>query len=258
MGESQGGGLEQHLFASAPPPPPSMKKARDKAQFVVDLRAEIPELSWQPSTNARRRIPYRIAKRALDLVASLVIIVILSPVLLVLALAMKLSSTGPIFFRQERVGRHGKVFVMLKVRTMTNGTDESLHRTHYEDLTKGNGDHKKMLIEADPRVTRIGTFLRKWSLDELPNLWNVLKGDMSLVGPRPLVPYEMELYVEEQLRRLKVSPGMTGLAQVRGRLRMSMDERANHDLEYVDRCSFWYDVGLLVRTIPSLLIRPGM
>ena len=223
--------------------------------LVVDLRGVDPEFRWEPSSESR--LAYHIGKRTLDVVLSVVMMLVLSPVFLVLAVIVMASSPGPVFFHQKRVGRYGKPFVLSKFRTMVDGANESHHRHHYEQLANDNDDHRDLLIEEDPRVTRVGTFLRKWSLDELPNLWNVLKGDMSLVGPRPLVAYELLLYEPNQLRRVKVPPGITGLAQVNGRLQVTLGERADYDLEYVDHCSFWYDLGLLFRTIPAILTKRG-
>lgn len=222
-------------------------------ELLMDLGGEPPMV--RPGKPKSGRVDYHVAKRILDLVFSLAMIVVLSPVVLVFAIMVKISSAGSVFFRQERVGRYGEVFVLLKFRTMLEGADESYHREHYEQ--RANGDPREMLISEDPRVTRVGAFLRRWSGDEIPNLWNVVKGDMSLVGPRPLVPYELVLFRPEQLRRLEVLPGITGLAQVEGRLNISMDQRSDHDLEYVDRHSFLYDLVLLARTVPALLTRHG-
>jgi lipopolysaccharide/colanic/teichoic acid biosynthesis glycosyltransferase len=237
--------VEKTNGASANDPP---------SQLVIDSRRDgQPSLSWTPTGNPRRM--YEVGKRSLDLFLAVLMGLVLSPVLIAIAVIIRITSPGPVFFRQERVGRYANSFCLLKYRTMRAGADESHHRQHAEQLANGNG--KLLLMEDDPRVTPIGRFLRKSSLDELPNLWNVIKGEMSLVGPRPLVPYELMLHDREYLRRLEVMPGITGLAQVKGRLNITMDERGDRDLDYVDRCSFWYDMRLLLRTIPVMFTQPG-
>jgi lipopolysaccharide/colanic/teichoic acid biosynthesis glycosyltransferase len=228
-------------------------KDEEVSGLVIDLRTGHHDLEWTRETVPRKA--YESCKRAFDVLVAVLISLLLSPALLAITIAVRLSSDGPVFFRQERVGRYGDRFQLLKYRTMYDGADDSHHRRHSEELANGTGH--KLLIEDDPRVTPVGRFLRKWSLDELPNLWNVIKGDMSLVGPRPLVPYELMLHGIGHLSRLVVMPGITGLAQVNGRLHLSLNERADQDLVYVERRSFWFDVALLTRTIPALLTRPG-
>lgn len=220
---------------------------------TIDLRGDSILIS-PPERTARQTI-YETSKRLLDVLLSMTLLAVLSPLLVVLAMIIKTTSPGPVLFRQERVGRFGELFYLLKFRTMRDGADEAHHREHYERLA--NGDGQRLLIEDDPRVTAIGRFLRRWSLDELPNLWNVLKGEISLVGPRPLVPYELMLHDKAYLRRLQVLPGITGLAQIEGRLHVGLEERADLDLVYVDKCSIWLDLGILTRTLPAMLMRPG-
>lgn len=216
----------------------------------MDLRAVPAEVSV-----GEDRAGYETAKRAFDLTVSMLLLVLLSPLLIIVGLLVRATSPGPALFKQERVGRHGEPFYLLKFRTMLADADEHHHRRHTEDLAVNGG--QTLLIEDDPRVTPIGSFLRKWSLDELPNLLNVVKGEMSLVGPRPLVPYELALHKESHLHRLAVAPGITGLAQVNGRLDMSLERRAAIDLVYLEERSFTFDLLLLVRTIPTLVRRPG-
>ena len=163
----------------------------------------------------------------------------LSPLFLVVALAILLDDGRPVFFRQERVGRGGKRFRVFKFRTMVPDAESKGLFTH----------------ENDPRITRVGRILRRWSLDELPQLLNVLLGQMSLVGPRPTLPYQTEKYTERQKRRLLVRPGITGLAQVKGRNALSWPEKIELDLQYVDRMSLWLDLKIILMTVPALFKR---
>jgi lipopolysaccharide/colanic/teichoic acid biosynthesis glycosyltransferase len=204
-----------------------------------------------------RRSIYLGSKRLFDIATSLIALVALSPALLVIALAIRLDSPGPAIFRQPRVGFHGYIFPMLKFRSMHSDADEALHQQHYNNLAVSSSA-TPIRIPEDPRITRVGKFIRRWSLDELPNLWNVTKGDMSLVGPRPFVPYEVDLHQPEELRRLNAKPGITGLAQIRGRLEMSMAERNAADLEYLDRRSVLFDLHLLAKTFTTVITRPGI
>jgi exopolysaccharide biosynthesis polyprenyl glycosylphosphotransferase len=188
-------------------------------------------------------------KRALDLVFSVAGIVLLSPFLLVVALAVKTDDGGPILFRQRRVGLHGRQFDVVKFRSMTPDAEARL-----DDLVHLNEiDGRAFKMTNDPRVTRVGRFLRRTSLDELPQLLNVLRGDMSLVGPRPPLPSEVQGYDMWHRRRLSMKPGITGLWQVRDRRASNFDTWVEADLEYIDRWSLWLDVQILFRTIPAAL-----
>ena len=196
-------------------------------------------------------------KRTTDVVLSLALIVILAPLLLILWLLVRSTSAGPALFRQQRVGRGQRPFTLLKFRTMCVGNDDRLHREYVTSLlsdgqvaANGNGLFK---LDADPRVTRVGGLLRRSSLDELPQLINVLRGDMSLVGPRPVLPWEAKLFDEPHQRRFAVKPGMTGLWQVSGRSRLSMRTALELDVEYVIRRSFILDLAILARTLPAVL-----
>lgn len=200
---------------------------------------------------------YRIAKRVLDLVGALVGVVIVSPVLGLVAVAVRLDSPGPILFRQIRLGIGGRPFTVLKFRTMHLSADERRHQDHIRELLRtgeaATEDTTWAPIAADPRVTRIGSFLRRSHLDELPQFLNVLRGDMSLVGPRPPIPYEVELYEPWQLPRLSVIPGLTGLWQAYGWGRLSFAEGVKLDLEYVERRSFGLDLKIILRTLWQML-----
>jgi lipopolysaccharide/colanic/teichoic acid biosynthesis glycosyltransferase len=188
----------------------------------------------------------RLVKRALDLVLGGLLVLLLLPLLVMVALAVRWTTPGPALFRQERVGHLGRPFTMLKFRSMRIDGDDGAHGTF--------GCFKPDLSR---RVTRVGRLLRRTSLDELPQLFNVLRGEMSLVGPRPAIPYEVEMFDARQRRRAAVPPGMTGLWQVCGRSRMTMREAIELDLEYVDRQTTWLDLVILVRTLPAVLLRVG-
>jgi exopolysaccharide biosynthesis polyprenyl glycosylphosphotransferase len=195
-------------------------------------------------------------KRAMDVALSTLGLVLLAPVLAVLAVAIKLDTRGPVLYRQVRMGRGDRPFVILKLRTMTTDADERKHEVAH--LSKhSDSDDRMFKIPNDPRVTRVGRFLRKYSFDELPQLVNVLKGDMSLVGPRPLIPDEHRHVDGWASRRLDLKPGMTGLWQVLGRDDIPFGEMVGLDYRYVTTWSLWQDVRLLFNTIPMMATRPG-
>jgi exopolysaccharide biosynthesis polyprenyl glycosylphosphotransferase len=186
----------------------------------------------------------RVVKTVFDRVLATVLLVLVSPLVGALALAVRLTSPGPVFFRQERVGVDGRRFTMLKFRSMV--VDAEQRRPALGELDQGNGPLFK--IHSDPRVTRVGALLRRFSLDELPQLINVVRGDMSLVGPRPPLPEEVAAYDDVAVRRLRVRPGMTGLWQVSGRSDLSWEESLRLDLRYVDNWSMALDLSILWRT----------
>ena len=195
------------------------------------------------------------------------IVLIFSPILLTFAILISfvllLKQGSPIFFVQNRVGKNNKLFNLYKFRTMETTAEEDFHKSHYLDLAKGksikpnNAPLEPIRIENDDRITAVGRFLRKTSLDELPNVLNVINGDMSLVGPRPLVDYESELYGTYNEKRNSVLPGITGLAQVQGRLDLSLQERLYWDLKYIDSYSMSNDLKIIIKTISSVLKRKG-
>jgi lipopolysaccharide/colanic/teichoic acid biosynthesis glycosyltransferase len=217
-------------------------------------------------TRGTRRIWYPVAKRVVDVAASLVLLTIAAPVAAVVAVRVRRSSPGPALLRQQRVGRDGDRFGLWKFRTMRPDADPRVFAAHLEEIEeaaeRGDPHQPHLAIDDDPRLTAIGRRLRRWSLDEIPNLWNVLRGDMSLVGPRPLVPDELELIrrelgAEAVAGRLAVSPGVTGLAQVRGRDDISLAERSALDLEYVSARSISLDLWILLETVRTVLGRRG-
>jgi lipopolysaccharide/colanic/teichoic acid biosynthesis glycosyltransferase len=203
-------------------------------------------------------------KRVLDFVASLSLLVLLAPLLFVTSLAIKLTSPGPVLFRQTRVGRWGNAFTIFKFRTMVVHADSTIHQQYVSQFIKtgapaaGTTGAAVFKIVNDPRVTRVGRFLRKTSLDELPQLLNVLRGDMSLVGPRPPMPYEVAQYKAWHYRRVvDAKPGMTGLWQVTGRSRTTFDEMVRLDLRYARRCSAWEDIRILLATPRAVISGKG-
>jgi lipopolysaccharide/colanic/teichoic acid biosynthesis glycosyltransferase len=203
----------------------------------------------------RERLAKDVACRGLDLVATVVLLLVLMPLLLAIALIIKLDSPGPVLFRQKRVGRDRRQFLVAKFRTMRHGADHDVHRDYMLALIESGTPAPK--LAGDARVTRFGGFLRRTSLDELPQLWNVLRGEMSLVGPRPSIPYEVERYPAHWFQRFAVKPGVTGLWQVSGRSEVSLEEMIALDVEYARRRSLLLNVWILLRTIPAVLSMRG-
>jgi exopolysaccharide biosynthesis polyprenyl glycosylphosphotransferase len=192
-------------------------------------------------------------KRTLDVLVSLVVLALVTPILLLLALIVKLDSRGPVLYISRRVGKKGRDFSCYKLRTMVVDADHQ--QRHLSHLNEREGVLFKMV--NDPRVTRTGRFMRKYSLDELPQLWNVLKGDMSLVGPRPPLATEVKQYQLEYLRRLEAAPGITGLWQVEARNHPSFDRYISLDLEYIENWSFGLDINILLRTVAVVFAGTG-
>jgi exopolysaccharide biosynthesis polyprenyl glycosylphosphotransferase len=188
-----------------------------------------------------------VVKRLFDLVVAGLAIVVASPFLLAIAAWIRVRDGSPVLFRQVRVGLHGREFKVLKFRTMVRDAED-----RYDEVV-GMSDARAFKVTNDPRITPIGRFLRRTSLDELPQLWNVLKGEMSLVGPRPAPPREVAGYDLWHRRRLSMKPGITGLWQVSARTSDDFDDRAQLDLSYIDRWSLWLDLKILVRTVPAAL-----
>jgi exopolysaccharide biosynthesis polyprenyl glycosylphosphotransferase len=196
----------------------------------------------------------RALKRAVDIVGAGAVLLVLSPVLAVVALLIKLDSPGPVLFRQQRRGREGSTFWILKFRTMRDGAERERMALASQNELEGGPLFK---IKADPRITRVGGVLRRWSIDELPQLWNVVRGDMSLVGPRPFVLHEANRINGWAARRLDLTPGITGLWQVCGRNDLPFEEMVKLDYVYVTNWSLWWDLKILCQTIPVVLARRG-
>ena len=199
------------------------------------------------------RIIAMVAKRMLDIVLAIIGLIVLSPLLLLVAVVIRLREGPPALFHQVRVGLHGRLFEIVKFRTMVADAEERYDEVSASSDTKGPA----FKMRQDPRVTRLGLLLRRTSIDELPQLWNVLRGDMSIVGPRPAPPREVAGYDIWHRRRLSMKPGITGLWQVEARFDDEFDNRAKLDLAYIDRWSIWLDLKIIVRTIPALVANPG-
>src|SRR6185503_19316121 len=202
----------------------------------------------------------RIVKRASDLFIATIALIVLSPLWLLIALLIKLDSRGPVFYKQERVGMDGRIFLFYKFRSMHLGVDDATHREYQRAYISGQagsnlGDDQRPVfkLRGDERITRIGRILRKTSLDELPQLFNVMRGDMSIVGPRPPIPYEVENYQLWHRKRLDMKPGITGLWQVSGRNRLPFDEMVRMDLYYIENWSLLLDLKIILQTLPVML-----
>lgn len=247
-------------------------ESSNATQSQPRIRSRIRGTEKSPSSNSttrgERRLESRgraVVKRTVDLSAGLVLIVLLLPIMLLIALAVKLDSRGPVLFRQRRLGLGMEPFVVLKFRTMQADSSPELHQRYIEKLVdaktngngagqhngngsngNGNGDLKK--LTADPRVTKVGKFLRRTSLDELPQFFNVVGGSMSLIGPRPALDYELEHYRQLHYRRFEVRPGITGLWQVSGRNRLDFHEMLDLDVEYSEDQTLATDLRILIRT----------
>lgn len=193
-------------------------------------------------------------KRPLDVALSGALILLLSPVLAALALLIRVESRGPALYRQVRVGLDGRTFTMFKLRTMLVDNDQNEHRQVAARWFAGVASSNGYKTLYDQRITRVGRILRRLSLDEVPQLFNVLRGDMSLVGPRPAIPYELQHYAAEHFERQEVPPGITGLWQVNGRDRLSAAQMMELDLRYVREASLWLDIKILAMTGPAVLV----
>jgi lipopolysaccharide/colanic/teichoic acid biosynthesis glycosyltransferase len=230
-----------------------MQSRSSKLERSISLEAQA------PAAAPGRRLHYWL-KDILDLIIGVVALVVFSPVLLIVALAVKLDSPGPAIFKQKRIGKDGNEFTVWKFRSMYVNADDRPHREAMKKLVEGepaarvNGQGFFKPVD-DPRVTRLGKFLRATGLDELPQVFNILRREMSVVGPRPAIPYELELYKEWHHRRLAVRPGVTGLWQVRRHDTQNFDDVIRLDLEYIDSFSIWLDLKIILLTFPMILFR---
>jgi len=207
----------------------------------------------------------RFVKRSIDVVSASLVTVLGFPFFLAVALLIKLTSRGPVFYSQLRIGEQGEVFTLYKFRTMRQGADDSIHREFTRSFIEGRMSNSSLdekspsvyKLTNDPRVTSIGNFLRKTSLDELPQFINILKGEMTIVGPRPPLQYELEYYEEWHKLRLEVKPGLTGLWQVSGRSSVPFNEMVKLDLYYIEHWTLLLDLKIMMRTIPVMLFGSG-
>jgi exopolysaccharide biosynthesis polyprenyl glycosylphosphotransferase len=229
-----------------------------------DNHSGTPTAELRGHNNGRRVAPR--VKRSIDVIGSLLAIVTFSPLFAAIALAIKLTSKGPVLFRQQRVGQYGQRFEFLKFRSMYTGNDHAIHKEFVKELIAGGvgsrSDSSQQTpvykLTNDPRITPVGKFLRRTSLDEVPQFFNVLTGQMSLVGPRPPIPYEVECYESWHRRRLlEVKPGITGLWQVKGRSRTTFDEMVRLDLQYARTWSVWMDIRILLQTPRAMVSGRG-
>ena len=234
--------------------------------FDIRHRPSNPTLYPDVSRLENRRKHSFAVKRLMDIVGSGLALIFFAPVLFVIGLVIKMSSKGPVLFRQERIGQHGEPFTFLKFRTMHVNNDPGLHQEYVRKLIAGQAEpapsngsgHGVYKIKSDPRVTRFGALLRRTSLDELPQLINVLRGEMSLVGPRPPIKYEVEAYdTWHRGRLMEAKPGITGLWQVNGRSRVKFDEMVRLDIRYARSWSLWLDIQILLHTPRAVFLGEG-
>jgi lipopolysaccharide/colanic/teichoic acid biosynthesis glycosyltransferase len=229
--------------------------------FPSDMEAH--ELRGEHRTARIASEPLRQAfvRRTVDIVLASIVILVLSPVLIALAIAIRLDSPGPAFFRQRRIGFGEREFTLLKFRSMRPDADPRGHREYVTALIQGQaadgGDKNLYKLAVDDRITPIGRWIRRWSLDELPQLFNVISGDMALVGPRPAIAYEVAEYPSWYLKRFSVKPGLTGLWQVSGRNERTYEEMVRLDIDYAERRSLLLDLSILARTPLTVLARRG-
>lgn len=252
-----------------------------QASEQITIRSGTEQWSTQTEvlTESHLKFHYFYFKRLTDWIVAAVALIILLPLILIIAVLIKWDSPGPVFFSQERVGARRRTlngqttweirtFTFYKFRTMRVDIDPALHRQFMQAYIAGNEAMMAALqpdpeaatafkLTGDPRITRVGGFLRKFSLDELPQLWNVMKGDMSLVGPRPPIPYEVDLYQVKHFQRFAALPGITGLWQVSGRCATSFDEMIHLDVEYIEKQSIWLDLKILLWTVPAIISQEG-
>jgi len=225
--------------------------------------AEI-KVSATESSEVLTRAKAFLLKRVLDLILTSLILIVFSPLLLLIMLAIKIGSPGPVFYKQMRLGERGQPFRFYKFRSMYVNTDDAQHRSYVKNLIKAGNPYEvdengKPLfkISDDGRVTRVGRLLRKYSVDEFPQLFNVLRGEISLVGPRPPLPSEYEDYSNWHRKRLDGIPGITGLWQVNGKNKISFEEMVKLDIHYLENWSLWLDIKIILRTIPVMLKGEG-
>lgn len=215
------------------------------------------EPNWEysnPIANVEEKKVYEFVKRIMDLVGSILGLVVLSPIFLVLAIIVKIDSPGPVFFAHKRLGHNGKLMKIYKFRTMVINAEELLNNLSPEQKEEFARNFK---LENDPRITKVGNFLRKSSLDELPQLLNILKGELSIVGPRPIVEKEIKNYGIYSEKLLTVKPGLTGNWQANGRSDTTYEERVEMDMQYIDNRSIWLDIKIIFKTFSAVIKKQG-
>ncbi len=205
-------------------------------------------------TKNDKKIVYGITKRILDVILSFAALIILSPLFLIIGIVIKIDSRGPVFFTHNRIGKNGKTIHMYKFRTMMPNAEAMIGQFNEKQLKEFKENYK---LKEDPRITRIGKILRKTSLDELPQIWNIFVGDLSIIGPRPVIQEEVEKYGENKEKFLSVIPGLTGYWQANGRSDTTYEERMEMELYYIDNCSFVLDIKIFFKTIVSVFKREG-
>ena len=233
---------------------------------IIDRYARIGRLGgWHRARSQLKRAVFNAAvagtlfiKRLVDIVASTMLLIGLAPVFAMVALLIRIDSPGPILFKQIRVGRWGRTFYMWKLRSMYTDAEERKAQLEAEQAQQAlHAQAQRFKMKKDPRITRVGRFIRKGSIDELPQLWNVLKGDMSLVGPRPPLPHEVAEYTLADRRRLEVIPGITCIWQVSGRSDIPFDQQVELDVDYIESQSLRMDLYLLLKTVPAVFMGKG-
>ena len=239
--------------AESPTAHPALEPSRSQREAVSSSRMAVFAESFWAEGHRRVSRLYLFAKRTFDIVVSLVALILTIPIWIVVAIAIRLESRGPIIYRQLRSGRNNVPFTMYKFRSMHSGADQ-----YKDELTALNEmDGPVFKIREDPRVTRVGRFIRRWSLDELPQLLNIIKGEMTIVGPRPLPVREVAQLSDHQMRRQSVRPGLTCIWQISGRNEIPFDEWIQLDLIYIASRSFWLDIEIFFRTFAAVLKRKG-
>jgi len=221
----------------------------DQMRWKKRLRFYFKRASWAGVVQGAYLV-----KRIFDIIIAAILLVLLIPVFVGVAIAIRLEDPGPILFKQTRVGRWGELFTMWKFRSMFTDAEERKKELMEQNEMEGGVLFK---MKDDPRITKVGRIIRKTSIDELPQLWNVLKGDMSLVGPRPPVPVEVDQYSLSDRRRLEVIPGITCIWQISGRSDIPFDQQVELDVQYIESQSFWTDIKILIKTVPALLFGAG-
>lgn len=200
------------------------------------------------------KLAYSVTKRIIDILLSFVGLIVLSPIFLLIGIIIKIDSKGPVFFAHNRIGKNGKPIHMYKFRTMVPNAEAMIQQFDKEQMKEFKENYK---LKDDPRITKVGKFLRKTSLDELPQIWNILVGDLSIIGPRPVIGEELEKYGPNKNKFLSVTPGLTGYWQANGRSETTYEERMKMELYYVDNRSLWLDVKLFFKTIISVVKKEG-